>query len=162
MTYTLDLPEEVGKDKGKQKFLEFEIGTCCKPSNIEELNEQEDPAHQKVMDSLSEIEVLKKSLTYFKDQNGYLNDANEKLMIANKRPREDLEESNASYQELIIASKEVLRRKRVTQQQNKELMGQNKELQTKIQTMDAEYTRLQRISQALDGLTMLSGASKKL
>ena len=65
------------------------------------------------MDSLSEIEVLKKSLTYFKDQNGYLNDANEKLTIANRRLREYLEESNGSYQELIIASKEVLRRKRL-------------------------------------------------
>ena len=67
MRNTPNLLEEACKDKGKHKVLEFEIGTCFKPSSIEELNEQEDPAHQKVMDSLSKIEVLKKPLTYFKD-----------------------------------------------------------------------------------------------
>ena len=50
------------------------------------------------MESLSKFEVLKKSLTYFKDQNGYLNDSNEKLMIENKSLMEDLEERNACYQ----------------------------------------------------------------
>ena len=104
--------EEACKYKGKQKVFEFEIGTCLKPSDIEELNEQEDPAHQKVMESLSDVEILRKSLQYFKDQNGHLNDSNEKLMIANKKSREDLEEINANYQELIIVSKELLRRNR--------------------------------------------------
>ena len=42
------------------------------------------------MESLSEFQVLKKSLQYFKDQNGYLNDSNEKLMIENNRLREDI------------------------------------------------------------------------
>ena len=107
--------KEAYKDRGKQIISDFEIGTCSKPSVIEELNEQEDPAHQKVMESLSEVEVLKKSLQYFKDQNGYLNDSNEKLMITNMRLREDLEEINPSYQELITTSKEILRRKRLTQ-----------------------------------------------
>ena len=79
-----------------------------------------------------------------------------------RRLREDLEESNASYQELIIASKEWLRRKRVTQKQNEERMGQNKELQTKNQTMDANYSRLQRRSQELDELMMLAEATRKL
>ena len=110
------MPEEACEDKVKHKVFEFEIVICSKLSVIEELNEQDDPAHQKVMESLSAIEVLKKSLQYFKDQNGYLNDSNEKLMISNSRLREDLEEINARYQELIKTSKEVLRRKRLTQQ----------------------------------------------
>ena len=75
------------------------------------------------METLSKVEVLKKSLQYFKYQNGYLNDSNDKLMMENRRLREDLEEINASFQELITASKEVLRRKRFTQQQNEELIG---------------------------------------
>ena len=79
------------------------------------------------MESMSEIEFLKKSLTYFKYQNHYLNDSNENLTIENRRMRDDLEQSNARYQELIIDSKEVLRRKRLTQQQNEEIIGQNKE-----------------------------------
>ena len=126
MRHRPNLLEEACKDKGKQKVVEFEIGSCSKPSDIEELNEQEDLAHQKVMESLSEFEVLNKSLRYTKDTNWYLNDSNEKLMISNKRLREDLEEFNANYQELITAFKEVLRRKRVTQQHNEELICQNK------------------------------------
>ena len=162
MRYTPDLPKEACKDKGKHKVFKFEIGTCSKPSVIEELNEREDLAHQKVMESLSKVEVLKKSLQYFKDQNWYLNDSNEKLMIENKRRREDLEDIYASYQELITTSKEVLRRKRLTQQLNEEFISHNKELQTKVQTMYEEYYELQKRSLAFDGLKMLAEASKKL
>ena len=97
--------EEACKDKGKHKVFEFDIGTCSKPSVIEELNEHEDPAYQKVMESLSEVKILKKSLQYFKDQNGYLNYLNENLMIANMMLMEDIEEINTSYQELITNSK---------------------------------------------------------
>ena len=74
-------------------MVEFEIGICSKPLEIEEYL-----AHQEVMESLSEVEVLKKSLQYFKEQNRYLNDSSEKLMIANIRLREYLEEINANYQ----------------------------------------------------------------
>ena len=91
-------------------MAEFEVGTCSRPSKIEE-----DLAHQEVMESLLKFKVLNKSLQYFKNQNKYLNDSNYKLMIATWRLREDLEEINASYQELITASKELLRRKRLTQ-----------------------------------------------
>ena len=41
-------------------------------------------------------------------------------------------------------------------------MGQNKELQIKIQSMEAEHSRLQKISQALDGLTILVEVARKL
>ena len=68
-----------------------------------------------MMKSVSEVEVLNKSLQYFKEKNRYLNDSNEKLMIAKRKLREDLEEIDANYQELITVSKEVLQRKRATQ-----------------------------------------------
>ena len=66
------------------------------------------------MKSVSEVELLKKSLQYLKEKNMYLNDSNEKLMIANRRLWEDLEEIDANYQELITVSKEFFRRKRAT------------------------------------------------
>ena len=59
-------------------------------------------------------------------------------MIANRRLKEDLEEIDANYQELITLSKEFLRRKRVTQQQNEELKGKNKELEDQIRCMEAK------------------------
>ena len=83
-------------------------------------------------------------------------------MLVNRRLREDIEKTNANYQDLITTSKEVLGRKKLTQQQNEELVSQNKELQDKIQTMDVEYTRLQKRSQALDGLTMLAEATRNI
>ena len=58
-------------------------------------------------------------------------------MIANRRLKEDLEEIDANYQELITVSKELLRRKRATQQQNKELISRNIELQDQIRSMEA-------------------------
>ena len=56
----------------------------------------------------------------------YLNDSNPKLMIANRILREDLEEIDTSYQELITVSKEALRRKRVTKKQYEEIVNQTK------------------------------------
>ena len=107
------------------------------------------------METVSKIEVLKISLQHYKYQNEYLNDFNDKLMQENIRLREYLEETNANYQELIISAKEVMRRNKLTQQQNEELTKQSKELQYKVQVREEEHARLQRRSQGLDGLTML-------
>ena len=59
LRHTQDFPEEACTYKGKHKVSKIEIGTCSKPSAIAELNEQEDPAHQKVMESLLEVEDMK-------------------------------------------------------------------------------------------------------
>ena len=59
LKHALEFPEEAYKDKGKHKIYEFEMGTYSKPSNVEELQELEDLVHQEVMETLSEIEVLK-------------------------------------------------------------------------------------------------------
>ena len=64
MRNTPNLLEEACKDNGKNKVVEFEIGTCSKPSDIEE-----DLAHQEVMESSSKVQILKKYLQYFKEQN---------------------------------------------------------------------------------------------
>ena len=66
--------------KGKEKIVEFEVVSGSKPPEAEEA-----PIHFEIVESVSEVEVLKKSLQYFKDKNKYLIDSNEKLMIANRR-----------------------------------------------------------------------------
>ena len=163
MEHISELPKEGHKDKGKKKIYEFEMGMYFKSPNMEKLEQQEIPARQTIMETLSEVEVIKpKSLQYYKAQNGYLNDSNDQLMLENRRLREDMEETNTSYQELITSSKEVLRRKKLSWQKNEELISQNKEIQGKIQTMDAEYSRLQKRSWALNGLKMLVEAARKI
>ena len=72
-------PEEDHKYKGKQNISEFEMAMCSKFPNVEELEEQEKNAprlsieilaHQTTMETLSEVEAIKKSLQYYKAQNG--------------------------------------------------------------------------------------------
>ena len=60
----------------------------------------------------SENENLQRSIKQYKYQIEYLHETNEGLVIANRRMREDLEEVNSHYQELISVSKEALKRKR--------------------------------------------------
>ena len=48
----------------------------------------------------------------YKHQIEYPHERNEGLVTANKRLREDLEELNSHYQELISVSKEALKTKR--------------------------------------------------
>ena len=67
------------------------------------------------------------------------------LIMANKRLREDLEEVNNHYQELIAVSKEALKRKRSTElqftglkQTIRDLQQQNEELTRRMIEMEAE------------------------
>ena len=86
--------------KGKTKVIKSEEDSSSNPLENEETHIQFD-----VLESYSEVEVLKKYLQSFKEQNRYLNDSNEKIMISNRRLCEDLEEIDTSYQELISVSK---------------------------------------------------------
>ena len=127
--------------KGKAKVIESGDVLGSKP-----LEDEEAPVQFDVIESYSEIEVLKKSLQSFKEHNMYLNDSYEKLMIVNRRMREDLEEIYTKYQELISVSKEALTRKRVIEQQYEEMVNQNKDLQNQMQDMEAEQSRLKKRS----------------
>ena len=62
-----------------------------------------------------ENENLRKSVKQYKYQIDFLHETNEGLVMANRRLREDLEEINSHYQELIVVSKEALKMKRKTQ-----------------------------------------------
>ena len=83
-------------------------------------------------------------------------------MIPNKILREDLEEKEADYQRLVIISKDILKKKRAIQEQYKQVLNQNKELQNKELNKDAEYSSLQKRSQVLHDMTILAEVSKSL
>ena len=63
----------------------------------------------------SEIENLQKIVKQWKYQINFLNETNEGLVMTNRRLREDQDDINTHYQELISVSKEYLRRKKHTQ-----------------------------------------------
>ena len=109
------------------------------------------------MEISPELSQCKKSLQTYQEQTRYLQDINEKLMVANKRLREDLEDKEAEYQKLLMVSKNVLREKRAIQKQLEQVKAQNKEV-----NKDAKFARLQRRSQVLNDLATLAEASRSL
>ena len=89
--------------------------------------------------------------------------------MANRRLREDLEDINTHYQELIVVSKEALKRKRQTQskfeelnQKIQDLTQQNQELSMRVEVLEVEQQRTRRKSQALEGIALLAKATKDL
>ena len=109
------------------------------------------------MEISPELIQCRRSLQTYQEQTRYLQDINEKLMVANKRLREDLEDKEAEYQKLLMVSKDVLREKRAIQKQLEQVKTQIKE-----DNKDAEFTRPQRCSQVLSDLATLAEASRSL
>ena len=121
----------------------------------------------KYMDS--ENENLQRSIKQYKNQIEYLHESNEGLVTANRRLREDLEEVNSHYQELILVSKEALKRKRRTEnlftelkQTIQELTQQNEELTKRVEDFEADYQKARRKTQALEGIALLAEVAKDL
>ena len=117
----------------------------------------------------SEKKNLKRAIKQYKHQIEYMQETNDGLITANKRLREDLEEVNDHYQELIAVSKEALKRKRSTDLQCAELkkivrslQQQNEELTKRIIEMEAEQQKARKKAQALDGIALLAEAAKDL
>ena len=84
-----------------------------------------------------------------------MQETNDGLIIANKRLREDLEEVNDHYQELIAVSKGALKRKisielqfTELKQTIRDLKQQNEELTRRMTEMEAEQLRARRKAQA--------------
>ena len=75
-------------------------------------NEMQNTTGSKAFDSKKEN--LQRTIRQYKHQIEYMQETSDGLIIANKRLREDLEEVNNHYQELIVVSKEALKRKRST------------------------------------------------
>ena len=60
----------------------------------------------------SETENLQKTVKQYKYQIGFLSETNDRLVMTNRILRQDLDDINTHYQELIVVSKEALKRKR--------------------------------------------------
>ena len=98
-----------------------------------------------------------------------MQETNDGLFIANKKLREDLEEVNNHYQELIIVSREALKRKRkiesqftMLKQTIQGLQQHNEELTRKIVDMETDQLKARRKAQALEGIALLAEAAKDL
>ena len=98
-----------------------------------------------------------------------MQETNDGLVMANIRLREDLDEVNSHYLELIAVSKEALKRKRNTESQFtmlkqtiKDLQQQNEQLTRKMAEMEAEQLKARRKAQALEGIALLAEAAKDL
>ena len=98
-----------------------------------------------------------------------MQETNVGLAMENRRLREDLDEVNSHYQELIAVSKEELKRKRNTESQFtmlkktiKYLHQQNEELTRKMTEMEAKQLKARRKAQALEGIALLTEAAKDL
>ena len=77
-------------------------------------------------------------------------------MTANKILREDLEEKETDYQKLLLISKDILKEKRDIQKQYEHMKIQSKQLQNRVENKDVEYAMLQRRSQVLSDLIVIS------
>ena len=89
--------------------------------------------------------------------------------MANRRLKEDLDEVNSHYQELIAVSKEALTRKRniesqftMLKQTIKEIQQQNEDLTRNMEEMEAEQLKARRKAQALEGIALLAEVAKDL
>ena len=98
-----------------------------------------------------------------------MQETNDGLVIANRKLREDLEEVNSHYQELITVSREALKRKRKTESQFimlkqtiQDLQQHNEELTRKIADMETDQLKARRKAQAQEGIALLAEADKDL
>ena len=117
----------------------------------------------------SQKENMQRSIKQYKHKIEYLHESNEGLATTNKRLREDLEEVNSHYQELISVSKEALKRKRQTENQFtelkqtiQELTQQNEELTRRVAKLEEDHQKARRKAQALEGIALLAEAAKDL
>jgi len=126
-------------------------------SNLQSLSEEKDDMKEEDINVTSELNQCQRSLQIYKEQTKYLQDINEKLLVANKRLREDMEEKEAEFQKLLRVSRNILKEKRAMQKQLEHAKAQVKE-----NDKDKELARLQRRSQVLNDLATLAEASRSL
>ena len=117
----------------------------------------------------SKNENLQRSIKQYKYQIEFLHETNEGLVVANRILREDLEEVNSHYQELIVVSKEALKRKRQTQSMRAELKQivqditqQNQELSKRVEDLEADHQKTRKKTQDLEGIALLTQSAKDL
>lgn len=130
-------------------------------------NEMQNTITGKVFDS--DMENLQRTIKQYRHQMKCMQETNDALVLANRRLREDLQEVNENYQELITVSKEALKRKRSTdlhyaelKQNVKDLQQKNEKLTRKLAETEAEQKRDRKKAQISDGIALLVEAAKDL
>ena len=83
-------------------------------------------------------------------------------MKENKKLKQELQEVNKNYAELIQVAKEAFKRRKVMQEKNVQLQKEKDELEQKLKHMQKELNWLQIKSHALDGLETLAEAARRL
>ena len=98
-----------------------------------------------------------------------MHETNDGLVTTNMRLREDLEEVNSHYQELIAASREALKRKRKIENQCTQLKQtiqvltqQNEEITSRVADMEADHLKARRKAQDLEVISLLAKVAKDL
>ena len=115
-------------------------------------------------DEMKEFEHDKdrREIDHFIIQNEDINQINDGLMRENRMLKQDLQEVNKNYSELIEVAEEVVKRRKVMQEQNVQLVKDKEELEKKLKHMQKELNRLQRKAHALDGLATMAEAARRL
>ena len=69
---------------------------------------------------------------------------------------------NQNFAELIQVSEEVVKRRRLVQEEKNQLVKDKEEMEIKLHFMQKDINRLQANSWALDGLSTLVEAARKI
>ena len=94
----------------KQNYVEKDIDL-----GLKSVQEEETIVDTNEADVIPKLVWIRKFMMSYKEQNKYLQDLSENLMVANKRLQQDLEEKEVYYQKLVSISKDMLKKKRACQ-----------------------------------------------
>ena len=103
-----------------------------------------------------------KEIEQLRRQNEHLNHINDQLVKSNTMLKEDLKEVNHNFVELFQVSKELVKGRKLAQEERDQLFEDKEELIAKLRGMKKEIRRLQVNSSALDGLSRLAEAARRI
>ena len=99
----------------------------------------------------------------------YLQDVNDGLMKVNRGLIEELQDVHNHFKELLEVSKEVLKRKIITdihctelENTVKNLQQENRKLTKRITDLEQKEKKAKKKTQILDGIALLAEAAKEL
>ena len=150
-------------------FTKIEVGESskkqaeCNEEVIANLNEK-NIAYEESEDEMKEFEQEKdrRAIDHFRIQNEHISQINDGLTKANMMLKQDLQEVNMNYAELIQVVEELVKRRKVMQEHNAHLEKDKQKLKQKLKHMQKELKRIQKKSHALDGLATLAEATRRL
>ena len=85
-----------------------------------------------------------------------MNESNDVIIQTNQMLRKGLQKLNANYVELVEATEEAVRRRKVAQQKNEEKTNKGEEIMNNLCVMQRECSFLQKKAQSLNGLVVLA------